>query len=200
MNTPPIGILRRALLAAALVPAALLVYDAYAGNLTANPVEYLENETGDWAIIFLIASLAITPIRRLTGWNEVIRLRKMFGLVAYFYAAVHVVIWFTLVSYFDVPTMVEDVLMRPFITVGMATFLILTALAVTSTTGAIRRLGRRWQQLHRAVYVAAIGAVVHFWWLVKADITRPRQWAVVLTLLLGFRLWWMWRARTLSRS
>lgn len=178
----------------------MLAYDAYAGNLTANPVEYLENETGDWAIIFLIASLAITPIRRLTGWNEVIRLRKMFGLVAYFYAAVHVVIWFTLVSFFDVATMAEDIVKRPFITVGMGTFLILTALAVTSTTGAIRRLGRRWQQLHRAVYVAAIGAVVHFWWLVKADITRPRQWAVVLTLLLGFRLWWMWRARTLSRS
>ena len=200
MKKPPIGILKRALLALALVPAARLVYRIYTGDLTANPVEYLENQTGDWAITFLIVSLAITPLRRLSGWNEIIRLRRMFGLVAYFYAVAHVTIWFTLVSFFDLATMAEDIVKRPFITVGMGTFLILTSLAVTSTKGAIRRMGRRWQQLHRLVYVAAIGAVIHFWWLVKADITKPRRWAVALAVLLGFRLWWMWRARTSSRS
>lgn len=195
-----IGAIKKVVFAAALVPAATLVYNAVTGDLTANPVEYLENETGDWAITLLITSLGVTPLRRLTGWNEIIRLRRLIGLLAFFYACVHVIIWFALVSFFDIPTMVTDITKRPFIMVGMATFLILLALAITSTKGAIRRMGRRWQQLHRLVYVAAIGAVVHFWWLVKADITEPRRWAVVLAALLGFRVWWAWRAKTFSRS
>ena len=196
----PIVLLRRLLFAAALIPAAALAYDAYTGDLTANPVEYITRETGDWTIAFLMISLAVTPLRRLTGWNDLIKLRRMLGLFAFFYATLHMLTWVVLVSFFDVPTMIEDVTMRPFITVGMATFLILAVLAATSNRAAIRWLGRRWQTLHRLVYLAAIGAVVHFWWLVKADITTPRRWALVLTVLLGFRLWWMWRARTLSRS
>ena len=119
----------------------------------------------------------------------------MLGLYAFFYATLHLLIWITLDNFFHVPTMVEDVLERPFVTIGMATYLILLALAVTSTTGWVRRLGRRWQRLHRLVYVAACGAVVHFWWLVKADTREPQRWAIAVAVLLGFRLWWVNRAR-----
>ena len=195
MTRPPITLVRRAVLGLALVPLAALVYGFFGGSLSANPVDYLTDQTGDWALIFLIASLAVTPIRRLSGWNELVRLRRTIGLLAFFYAALHFAVWVTLVSFFDVPTMIEDVTMRPFITVGMATLLILLALAVTSNTASIRRLGRRWATLHRMVYVAAIGGVIHFWWLVKADVTRPRRYAVVLALLLAFRLWWARRSR-----
>lgn len=189
------GLLKAVVFAVCLVPAARLVYGFFTNNLSANPVDYITDETGTWALAMLTVSLAVTPVRRLTGWNEAIKFRRMLGLFAFFYAALHVLTWITLVSFFDLPTMLEDVSMRPFITVGMGTFLILLALAVTSTTGWIRRLGRKWQQLHRLVYVAAIGAVVHFWWLVKADVTKPLRWAVAMAVLLAFRLWWMWRAR-----
>jgi methionine sulfoxide reductase heme-binding subunit len=192
----PIVLLKRAVFVLALVPAALLVYDAFTGNLTANPVDYIEDQTGDWTIAFLMISLGVTPLRRLTGWNDIIKLRRMLGLFAFFYASLHLLTWIALVSFFDVPTMIEDIGKRPFITIGMATFIILLALAVTSNRAAIRRLGRRWQQLHRLVYLAAVGAVIHFWWLVKADITLPRRWAVTLAVLLGFRLLWMLRTRT----
>ena len=196
----PITLLKWGLFAASLVPLAALLYNAYQGDLTANPVEYIENETGDWAITLLMASLAVTPIRRLTRWNQIIKVRRMLGLFAFFYAVLHVATWIVLVSFFDVPTMLEDIAKRPFITIGMAAFVILTALAVTSTQASIRRLGRRWARLHSLVYLAAIGAVIHFWWLVKADITEPRRWAIVLTVLFGVRAWWMFRTRTLSRS
>ena len=196
----PIAIVKPALFAAALTPGAALAWNAYTGDLTANPVDYITDQTGSWALACLITSLTITPLRRLTGWNDLIKLRRMIGLFAFFYATLHMLTWFALVSFFDVPAMIEDVTMRPFITIGMATFLILFVLAITSNRAAIRRLGRRWQRLHRLVYLAAIGAVIHFWWLVKADITEPRRWAVALAILLGFRAWWTWRTRTLSRS
>lgn len=192
--------LKRALFAVSMVPAMALGYFAYTGDLTANPVDYIEDFTGDWAIAFLVISLGITPLRRLTGWNEIIRLRKMFGLVSFLYAFLHVLTWFALVSFFDVPTMVEDIAMRPFITIGMVTFVILSALAATSTKGAIRRMGRRWAQLHRLVYVAAILGVIHFWMAMKADIAEPRRWAVVLAILLGMRVWWAWRKGTEGRK
>jgi sulfoxide reductase heme-binding subunit YedZ len=195
LKPPPIRYVKPLVFAAALIPAAALAYDAYIGELTANPVDYITDETGTWALGLLTISLAITPIRRLTGWNEIIKLRRMLGLFAFFYASLHVLTWIVLVSFFDLPTMIEDVAERPFITVGMATFLILLALALTSTTASIRRLGRKWQQLHRLVYVAAIGAVVHFWWLVKADVTEPRRWALAVAAVLGFRVWWHLRSR-----
>lgn len=195
MTRPPITLVRRTVFVLSLVPAAALVYGFFGGNLSANPVDYLTDQTGDWALIFLVASLAVTPVRRLTGWNELVRLRRTLGLFAFSYAAAHLIVWVTLVSFFDVPTMIEDVTMRPFITVGMATFAILLALAVTSNTASIRRLGRRWTTLHRLAYLAAIGGVVHFWWLVKADVTRPRRYAVVLAVLLAFRVWWSYRSR-----
>ena len=186
--------------AAALVPAAALVYRFYTNDLTANPGDYITDQTGTWALALLVISLTITPLRRLTRWNDLIRLRRMLGLFAFFYATLHMLTWVVFVHYFDTSFMVEDVIERPFITIGMATFLMLLALAVTSNRFSIRRLGRKWQTLHRLVYVAAITAVIHFWWLVKADISEPRRWAVAVGALLGFRIWWTWRARASSRS
>ena len=199
MTPPPIRLLKPAAFAAALLPAAALVYHAFTGDLTANPVEYITRETGYWALALLTISLSVTPVRRLTGWNEVIRLRRMLGLFAFFYAVLHLLTWVVLLSFFDVATMVEDVIERPFITVGMGAFIILLALALTSTKAAIRRMGRKWQQLHRLVYLAAIGAVVHFWWLVKADVTEPRRWAVAVAVVLAIRVWWMLRSRAATR-
>jgi sulfoxide reductase heme-binding subunit YedZ len=196
----PITLLRIATFAAACLPAAALVYGFYTNDLTANPGDYITDQTGSWTLALLVISLTVTPLRRLTGWNELIRLRRMLGLFAFFYATLHMLTWVVLFHYFDLTFMIEDVVERPFITVGMATFLILLALAVTSNRFAIRRLGRRWQRLHRLVYVAAIGGVVHFWWLVKADTTEPQRWAAAVAVLLTFRLWWTWRTRQPSRS
>jgi sulfoxide reductase heme-binding subunit YedZ len=191
----PITAIKSVVFAAALVPAAALVYDYYTENLTANPLDYITDQTGTWALAFIVISLCVTPLRRFTGWNQIIRLRRMLGLFAFFYALLHLLTWIVLGSFFDVQTMVEDVAMRPFITIGMAAFLILLALAVTSNQWSIRKLGRRWQTLHRLVYAAAIGAVVHFWWSVKADITEPRRWAIAVAVLLSIRVWWMWAKR-----
>ena len=191
----PITILKITAFAAALIPAAALAYRFYTQDLTANPGDYITDQTGTWALSMLVISLTVTPLRRLTKWNELIKLRRMLGLFAFFYATLHMLTWVVFVHFFDVSFMVEDVVKRPFITVGMATFLILFALALTSNRFALRKLGRRWQTLHRLVYVAAIGAVVHFWWLVKADITLPLRWAVAVAVLLGFRIWWSRRPK-----
>jgi methionine sulfoxide reductase heme-binding subunit len=196
----PITLLKVAVFAAALLPAAALVHGFFTNNLTANPGEYITNQTGTWTLAFLMISLAVTPVRRLTGWHPLVKFRRMLGLFAFFYATLHVLTWVVFISFFDIGVMVEDVVRRPFITVGMAAYVILLALALTSNVFSIRRLGRRWQTLHRFVYVAAIAGVVHFWWLVKADTSAPQRWALVLALLLGFRVWWMLRARMLSRS
>jgi len=186
--------------AAAALPAAALTWHFYTGNLTANPVDYITDQTGTWALALLVISLGVTPLRRVTGWNPVIRLRRMLGLFSFFYALLHVLTWVVLLNVFDLTEMVKDVVKRPFITVGMAVFLILLALAVTSNQFSVRRLGRRWQSLHRLVYVAVVGAVIHFWWLVKADITEPRRWALAVAVLLGLRAWWAWRRMELRKS
>ena len=196
----PILVLRILAFAAALVPAAALVYNYYTNDLTANPGDYITDQTGTWTLAMLVISLTVTPLRRITKWNEIIKLRRMLGLFAFFYATLHMLTWAWLFNRFDTTLMVEDVVKRPFITVGMATFLILLSLAVTSNQFAIRRLKRKWQTLHRLVYVAAIGGIVHFWWLVKADVTEPRRWAVAVGALLGFRVWWSWRTRPSPRS
>ena len=194
------GILRRIIFSAALVPAAVLVYGAFTDNLSANPIDYITDTTGITALTFLIMSLTVTPLRRLTGRNEIIKLRRMLGLFAFFYACLHLSTWLVLDWFFDLASMADDILKRPFITLGMTTFLLLLPLAVTSTARMIRRLGKRWQPLHRLVYVAAITAVIHFWWLVKADFREPRLWALALSVLLGFRVWWTLRTRLFSRS
>jgi len=197
----PIAAVRITCFAAALLPAAALAYRFYTNDLTANPGDYITDQTGTWTLTFLTISLAVTPLRRLTGWSPLIKLRRMLGLFAFFYGTLHMLTWVVFIHYFDsVRIMVNDVLDRPVITVGMAVYVILLTLAVTSNTFSVRRLGRRWQTLHRLVYVAAIGGVVHFWWLVKADTTEPIRWALAIALLLGFRVWWTVRARLSLRS
>jgi sulfoxide reductase heme-binding subunit YedZ len=196
----PIVILKRVIFAAALVPAAALAADAFRGELTANPIEYITHTTGDWAIRFLIITLAVTPIRRVTGWNPIIQIRRMLGLFAFFYATLHFLTWFVLDWFFDFRQMAKDVAMRPFITLGMATFVMLLALAVTSTKGSIRRLGRRWTQLHRLIYVAACTALFHFWLARKTVVPQFQVVLVAAVLLLGFRAWWTLRTRTRAQA
>ena len=198
----PITVLRVALFLAALTPAALLVWGFYTNDLTANPGDYITDQTGTWILGTLFASLCVSPLRKLTGWNDLIKLRRMLGLFAFFYAVLHMLTWVVFVHYFEVSFMVEDVVKRPFITIGMAVFVILFLLAITSNRFSIRKLGRKWASLHRLVYLAAIGGVIHFWWLVKADITLPRRWAVALAVLLGMRVWWWYqkRATTAART
>ena len=178
-----------------LLPAGSLIVGAFTDNLGANPIEFITHETGKFALVFLFITLAVTPIRRLSGWNDIVRVRRMLGLFAFFYATLHFRTWVVLDQFFDAPAMVEDIMKRPYITVGMAGFVCMVPLAVTSNAGMIRRLGRRWKTLHRLTYVAAVAGVVHFWWLVKADLTEPQRWAAALTVLLGLRAWWAWKRR-----
>lgn len=173
---------------ACLIPLGQLGHGYYADDLTANPIEYITRFTGSWSLIILLASLAVTPLRRLTGWNEVIKLRRMLGLFAFGYAALHFSTYMVLDLFFDFAAIAKDILKRPYITVGFSALLLMIPLAVTSTAGMIRRLGKRWQQLHYLVYGIAILGVLHFYWLVKADIRRPLQYGAVLTALLGSRL------------
>ena len=194
------GAVRAAIFAAALVPEAALVYGFFTNDLTANPIDYITDTTGYTALSLLLISLTVTPLRRLTGRNELIRLRRMLGLFAFFYACLHFSTWLVLDWFFDFASMAADIVERPFITIGMLTFVLLIPLAATSTAGMIRRLGKRWLQLHRLVYLAGLTAVIHFWWVVKADFREPRLFALALCVLLGFRAWWMLRPRLSSRS
>ena len=181
---------------AALVPAAYLAYGLfYSGDLGPNPAETLQLQTGIWALRFLLLSLAITPVRRLTKWNHVIGYRRTFGLFAFFYAFLHLSSYVVLDRYFDWSGVWEDVAKRPFITAGMLAFALMVPLAATSTKGWIRRLGRRWTLLHRLVYVAAIAAAVHYLWKVKVAVGSPVYYAVILGLLLAFRVAWALRNR-----
>ena len=190
-----ISILKPLVFAAALLPAAALLYGFYTSNLTADPGAYITDQTGTWTLAFLVISLTITPIRRLTGWNPIIRLRRMLGLFAFFYGVLHMLTWVVFINVFDPAAMIADVAMRPYITVGMATFVILFLLAITSNAWATRKLGRKWQTLHRLAYAAAIGGVVHFWWLVKQDVTEPRRWALAVAALLLVRVWFTYQKR-----
>ena len=173
---------------ACLIPLAQLAFNAYTGDLGANPIETITRFTGSWSLIILIASLAVTPLRRITGRNELIKLRRMLGLFAFFYAMLHFATYMVLDLYFDYRAILKDILKRPYITVGFTAFVLMIPLAATSTAAMIRRLGKRWQQLHYLVYASAILGVIHFYWLVKADISRPVQYGAVLALLLGFRI------------
>jgi sulfoxide reductase heme-binding subunit YedZ len=175
---------------ACLVPLVALLWNALNDNLGANPIEAITRQTGTWTLRFLLITLAVTPVRRLTGWNRVIQLRRMLGLFAFFYAALHFVTYVWLDQFFLVQEIMADVMQRPFITVGFLSFILLMPLAVTSTTKMIKRLGGKWwQRLHRLVYSIAIGGIVHYLWLVKADVQRPLLYGTLLALLLGYRLW-----------
>jgi sulfoxide reductase heme-binding subunit YedZ len=171
-----------------LVPAALMVSDALTGHLAAEPIKDLTHRTGTWGITFLTATLAVTPLRRLTGWNRLQSYRRMLGLFAFFYLALHFGVYLVLDQFFDWHAIVTDVAKRPYITVGFAGLLLLAALALTSTRGWIRRLGKRWVALHALVYVVALAGVVHFTWSQKADVSRPRRYGAVIVVLLAARL------------
>ena len=175
--------------AASLIPAARLVVGLFTGGLGANPVEHITHTTGTFALVFLMITLAVTPLRRLTGYASLIRLRRMLGLFAFFYTCVHLSTFVVLDHFFDPAAILQDVFKRPYITAGSVGFLLMAPLAATSTAGWIRRLGgRRWQQLHRLVYLSAIAGVVHFLWLVKADLREPLIYAGILAVLLGYRI------------
>jgi methionine sulfoxide reductase heme-binding subunit len=185
--------------AACLFPLARLGWLAADNGLGANPVEFVIRSLGIWALTFLLITLAVTPLRRLTSWNALIRLRRMLGLFAFFYVCLHFMTYIGVDQFFDLSAIWVDIVKRPYITIGVTCFLLLVPLAVTSTNAMQRRLGgKRWQQLHRLVYVIAIGGVVHYWMLVKKDIRLPLTYAVVLALLLGLRWWWR-RAAAISR-
>jgi len=172
-----------------IVPLALLSWDWYNQKLGANPVEFLTRTTGMLTLIFLLISLAVTPLRKFTGVQWLIQFRRMLGLYAFFYGLLHLMtyVWFD--RSFNVKSIVEDTYARPFIAVGMFSFFLMVPLAITSTKGWIKRLGgKRWARLHKVVYAAAIGGVVHFWMLVKSDTRLPLRFAFVLALLLGSRL------------
>jgi sulfoxide reductase heme-binding subunit YedZ len=174
---------------ACLAPLALLVRRGFQADLGANPVETITHATGIWALRFLLLTLAISPARKLLRRPELIRFRRMLGLFAFFYACLHFLIWFVLDKTVSLPEMLADVAKRPFITAGAASLAMMLPLAVTSTAGWIRRLGgKRWQRLHRLVYVAALAAVVHFYWLVKSDIREPAMYAALLGLVLLARV------------
>jgi sulfoxide reductase heme-binding subunit YedZ len=172
-----------------LVPLAYLVWRAFQGKLTANPIEYITHFTGDWTIRFLMIVLAVTPLRNLFNRPQLTRFRRMMGLLAYFYGCVHFLVWSVLDKQLDPHIMWEDILKRWYITVGMAALLGMTPLAITSTAGWVRRLGyKRWQRLHRIVYGCAVLGVVHYYLLVKSDIRSPVMYGAILAILLGYRM------------
>jgi len=181
-------LLKPAVFVLCLVPLGLMVFDGVTGGLGVNPVEAITHRTGDWTLRLLLVTLAMTPLRRLSGWGWPLRVRRMLGLFSFFYACLHLLTYVWLDQFFDLWAIVEDVIERPFITVGMLAFVGLIPLAVTSTNGMMRRLGRRWKVLHRLVYAVAILGVVHFWWLVKADVREPLLYALILAGLLGYRV------------
>ncbi|MGH8736361.1 MAG: sulfite oxidase heme-binding subunit YedZ [Burkholderiales bacterium] len=187
--------IRTALFALCLVPFAHLVWGIVYDTLGANPVEAVTHSTGWWTLFLLCATLAVTPLRRATGANWLLKLRRMLGLYAYFYVALHFLTYIWLDQWFDVVAIAADVLKRPYITVGFTAFLLLIPLAATSTDAMQRRLGRKWQRVHRFIYLIAVLGVLHFWWLVKRDVTEPALFALVVAGLLGMRLFWSLRRR-----
>ncbi len=184
-----------------LVPATMVVTDVFGltGSLGANPVEAILDRFGNWGLRFIMITLAITPLRRMTGWNWLSRYRRMIGLFTFFYIAMHFTTWFVLDRDMLLSEVVEDLTKRPFILVGFTALLILTALAITSFTAIRRRMGRRWQILHNAVYIVGILGVWHYWWQVKKDITEPLIYAAVLATLLGARIIWRLARRRKQR-
>ena len=182
---------------ACLLPFILVVGDLFeiTGRLGANPIEEILDRFGNWSLRFILLTLAVTPLRRISGWNWLARFRRMFGLFTFFYVLMHFLTWLILDQGILLPAIIEDLAKRPFITVGFIALVLLTALAATSTAAIRRRMGRHWQTLHNAVYVVGILGVWHYWWQVKKDITEPLVYAVLLAALLIPRLWWRFRPR-----
>lgn len=182
-------VVKPAVFALCLIPLAVLLWDGFTHHLGANPAEKLNHRTGIWTLRLLLITLCITPMRRLTGWNALVRLRRMLGLYTFFYACLHFLTWLVFDHFFDMHEIVKDVVKRPYITVGFSAFLLLMPLAVTSTDKWMKRLGSRWGRLHRLVYVIATFGVLHYLWLVKADVRDPVIYGLILVLLLGYRAW-----------
>jgi sulfoxide reductase heme-binding subunit YedZ len=176
------------LFACCMVPASLLLWGVFQDQLGANPIESITHTTGDWALRFLLLTLAISPLRRVSGWTVLLRFRRMLGLFAFFYAMLHLLTWLLLDQTLRWEAILEDIGKRPYITLGFAAFLLLVPLALTSTRGMMRRLGRGWARLHRLVYPAAILVVLHYLWLVKADYLQPGLYAALLAVLLLARV------------
>lgn len=174
---------------ASLMPLAVLVAGALGNSLGANPIETIIRTLGDWALRFLLITLTITPLRGLTGWRALVQLRRMLGLYAFFYLCLHLSAYLVLDQFFAWGAILEDIIKRPYITIGMLGFALLLPLALTSNQMSMRRLGSNWKRLHRLIYPAAIGAVLHFTMMVKADLREPLIYALLLALLLGYRIW-----------
>jgi sulfoxide reductase heme-binding subunit YedZ len=191
-----VGVLKTLVFLLSLLPLAWYGWGMWQDALGANPIEAVTRGLGTWALNFLLITLSVTPARKLTGWHALMRLRRMLGLFAFFYAVLHLMTYLWFDQFFAWTEIAQDILKRPFITVGMAAFVLLVPLAATSSNAAIRRLGgRRWQALHRSVYAIAILAVLHFSWMVKFDQSRPLLYAAILAVLLGVRALWRERER-----
>jgi methionine sulfoxide reductase heme-binding subunit len=210
-------VLKPIVFVAGLVPLGLIIWAGLNGQLTADPLREITHRTGDWTLRFIVITLAVSPLRRLIGWNQLIKFRRMFGLYAFFYGTLHFLIYVIADRFAGLDfregiwawstvrelgaSIWDDIYKRPYITVGFTGFIAMVPLAITSTTGWIRRMGgRNWQRLHRLIYLTAIAGVVHYWWLVKADIRHPAIYAALVTLLLGFRTALTMRRARMSRQ
>jgi sulfoxide reductase heme-binding subunit YedZ len=186
---------RAVLFIVCLIPLLYLILLSLTGGLGANPVEKLTHFTGTWGLNFLMITLSVTPVRQLTGLNRIVQYRRMLGLFAFFYTCLHFLCYFVLDQFFDFPEIIDDIVKRPYITLGVSAFVLLIPLAATSTRKMMMRLGKRWKQLHRLIYISATLAVLHFLWLVKADIREPLIYGVILILLLILRVVRMYQVR-----
>ena len=190
-------VVKPALFMVCLIPLALITWDAFNNQLGANPIEKIMRRTGDWTLRFVLITLTITPARQLLNMPWLIKLRRMLGLFAFFYALLHFTNYIWLDQYFDVDEIVKDIIKRKYITIGFSCFLMLIPLAITSTNNMVKRLGgKRWQKLHKSVYYIAIGGVIHYLWLVKKDLSEPLIYAALLAILLGYRIWHSQRKKT----
>lgn len=193
LSARQVSLVKVVIFALGLVPMVRLVWFGFADRLGANPIEFITRNTGDWTLYFLCLTLSVTPLRRLTKWNWLIRFRRMLGLFAFFYAVLHFTTFLWFDHFFDVGEMLKDVVKRPFITVGFFAFLLFIPLAVTSTNGMVRRLGgKRWQLLHRLIYLIAPLGILHFWWMKagKNDFAEPILFGGIIVVLLALRLYW----------
>ncbi len=181
------GVIKTMVFVVCLLPFAVITWDALNDLLGADPIQTLHFRTGDWTLRFLLITLTMTPIQRLLKTPVPIRFRRMFGLFTFFYASLHLLVWLVLDQSFSLDNMIEDVPESPYIILGLAAYIMLMLLAVTSTAGMMRRLGRKWDSLHKLVYVIAIAGVVHFFWLTKLDYQEPIIYAIALSALLAFR-------------
>ena len=190
-SSPQLAAIKSALFLVCLIPAFMLWRGFELDTLGANPIETITRSLGEWTLRFLLITLTVTPLRKYTGWHWLIRLRRMLGLFTFAYGVSHLLTYVWLDQFFDWEAIARDIIKRPFITVGFAALMLMLPLAVTSSNFAIRKLGgRRWQSLHRAIYPIAILGCVHFWWLVKKDVTWPLVYTVITVALLGIRAWW----------